>query len=166
MVSTLSCHTPAQSPSSLPCQKSTPYKMRVVFVSLSMQSGQEVAHLVPTMTLSPPSLAATMCVSPCGWLHPPPSLPPFLLTQNPRPSTWRPSFLCSAQCDVVSYPDPSSTLQEVRGIWWTQYNIFVPPLPPPNWLPYHKTLGGSGNETKCDVTSTHTHTVLKLLSHV
>ena len=31
IVSTLGCHTLTQSPSSLPCQKSTPYKVRVVF---------------------------------------------------------------------------------------------------------------------------------------
>ena len=30
MVSTIGCHTQAQSPSSLPCQKSTPYMVRVV----------------------------------------------------------------------------------------------------------------------------------------
>ena len=52
----LGCHTPAQIPSSLPCHKSTPYKVRVFFVSLSMQSGREVAHPVPTMAVSQPSV--------------------------------------------------------------------------------------------------------------
>ena len=73
--------------------------------SLSMQSGQEVAHPVQTMPLLKPSLAATMCMSPCGWPHPPPAfppppVPPFLLTQNPRASTWRLPFLHSTSDTV------------------------------------------------------------------
>ena len=34
------------------------------------------------MAFSQPSLAATMCMSPCGWPHPLPFLPPFLLKGN------------------------------------------------------------------------------------
>ena len=54
IVSTIGCHAHAQSPSSLPCQKSTPYKVRVVFskLSLSLQSGREVDHPVPTTATS------------------------------------------------------------------------------------------------------------------
>ena len=53
-----------------------------------------------TMTLSQPSLAATMCMLPCRWPHPPPSIPPFLLMQNPHASVQKLSFLLSAQCDT------------------------------------------------------------------
>ena len=45
------------------------------------------------MAFSRPSLAATICMSPCGWPHPPPSVPPFLVMQNP---------CASAQCDVTN----------------------------------------------------------------
>ena len=61
---------------------------------MSMQPGQELAHPNPTMALWQPGLAVTMCMSPCRWLHPPPSVPPFLLTQNLR-------LFFSAQCDVT-----------------------------------------------------------------
>ena len=37
-------------------------------------------------------IAPAMCTAPCGWSHPPPSVPPFLLMQNLR---------ISAQCDVT-----------------------------------------------------------------
>ena len=60
-----------------------------------------VAHRVPTMVFSKPSLAATMCTAPYRWPHPPPPVPPFLLTQNQRASAQRLSFLRSAQCDVT-----------------------------------------------------------------
>ena len=51
------------------------------FISLSMQSRW------PTMSLSQPSLAVTMCMSSCGWSHPPTSVQAFLLMQNPHAST-------------------------------------------------------------------------------
>ena len=55
------------------------------------------------MALLQPSLAATMCTAPCGWLHPPPHLltsSPFLLTQNLHNHT-ETIFSCNAQCDVT-----------------------------------------------------------------
>ena len=54
-----------------------------------------------TMVLLQPSLAAAMCTAPCGWPHPAPPVPPFLLTQNLRASTQRLSFLHSVQYDVI-----------------------------------------------------------------
>ena len=53
----------AQSPSSLPCQKWTPQKMRVVFSMPIHAARQELAHSVPTMAFLHPSLAATMCTA-------------------------------------------------------------------------------------------------------
>ena len=75
IVSTISCHAPAQSPSSLPCQKSTPYKVRVVF--------SKPVHAVRAGGGPPgpnqPSLAATMCTVPCRWPHSRPPVPPPLM---------------------------------------------------------------------------------------
>ena len=63
----------------------------------------EVAHPVPTMALSQPSLAATMCMSPCGWPH----TPHPVLTHNPCAS------VLSAQCDV--------TKSELKRLSCTKY---------------------------------------------
>ena len=75
---TLGCHTLAQSPSSLPCHKSTPYKVRAVFSkpvyavrarggppSTTMTVSQPSVGMSPVkiMTLSQSSPAATMCMS-------------------------------------------------------------------------------------------------------
>ena len=123
MVSTISCHTPTQSPSSHSCQKPALCKVRIVFskpvhavralpvptMAFSKPPAQSPSSLsyqkpalckvrvvfskpvhavraaggpfpVPTMAFSNPSRAATMCTAPCGKLHPPPPVPPFLLT--------------------------------------------------------------------------------------
>ena len=69
-----------------------------------------MAHPVPTMILLQPSLAAAMCTAPCGEPHPPPPVPPFLLTQNLRASAQRLSFLHSAQYDIIK-----SVLQGLKG---------------------------------------------------
>ena len=85
------CHTPTQSPSSLPCQKPNPLQGESNAYTCS-QGERWPMHPVPTMPLSKPSLAATLCMSTCGWLHPPPlvipppvSLPPSSL---PHPFCW------------------------------------------------------------------------------
>ena len=63
-----------------------------------MQSGREVAHPVPTMALSKPSLAATMYMSSCGWRHPPPLVP--TLSPDAEPARKRAVSIFSAQCAV------------------------------------------------------------------
>ena len=77
IVSTIGCHTLTQSPSTLPCQKPTSYKVRVVFSKSFHTVRWEVVHLVPTMALSQQSLAATVCTAPCRWPHSPPPVPPI-----------------------------------------------------------------------------------------
>ena len=54
----------------------------------------ELGHPVQTMVLSQPSIAANMCMSPCGWHHPPPPVPPFRPMQS-MGTAQRQSFLCS-----------------------------------------------------------------------
>jgi len=46
-----------------------------------MQPGQELPHPVTTKSPLHPSPAAAMC-TPCGWPHPPLTIPPFLLMQS------------------------------------------------------------------------------------
>jgi len=36
-------------------------------------------------------------------------------------------YQCGTDYSLVSSPDPPSTLQEERVVWWIQYNILVPP---------------------------------------
>ena len=66
MVSTISCLLRDHA-SSLPSQKPTLYKVKVVFSkpvhAVRVRGG---AYQVPTMALSQPSLAATMWTVPCG----------------------------------------------------------------------------------------------------
>ena len=92
-------------------------RWELCYVSLSMHSGRGVAHPVPTMTLSQPSLAPTMCMSPCRWPHPPPSVSPFLVIQNPHASVQRLSFLLSAQCDTHTIKLLGPLAEERKTIW-------------------------------------------------
>ena len=100
ILSTIGCHVPAQSPSSLPSQKQTPHKVRVVFSKPVHAVRVRGGTPSPTMTLLQPSLVATMCTAPCGWPYPPPPVPPFLVTQNSHASAQRLSFLrsCAVWC--------------------------------------------------------------------
>ena len=65
--------------------------------------------------------------------------------------------------DLVSYPDPPSTLQQERGFWWLWY-IFIPPrnFGVTGWfgdylsctgLPYHKLLSFTHYGPTCSTPS-------------
>ena len=54
-----------------------------------------------------------MCIAPCGWPHPLPPVPPFLLIQNLHASVQRLSFLRSAQYDIFK-----SVLEGLKGLKW------------------------------------------------
>ena len=77
MVSTLSCHTPAQGPSSLPCQKWTPYKVRVAFSKPVHAARARIGPHGPnhgTLTAKPSSHHVLVTV----WVTPPMSSCPHL----------------------------------------------------------------------------------------
>ena len=61
--------------------ESSPYKMRVVFLSF-VQSSYELANPVPTKAILQPNAAAVMCTAPCWWTHCTSPITPFLLMQN------------------------------------------------------------------------------------
>ena len=88
-------------PSSLPCQKWTACKMRVVFSNPVHAPRVRGGPPDPNHGHLQPILAATMCMSPCRWPYPPPPVLPFVLIQNPFTGTQRLSFLGSGQCDVA-----------------------------------------------------------------
>jgi len=62
---------------------------------------QELDHPVPTKAFLQTAMTASMCRSPCRWLHPPPPVPPFLLMQNQCACAQRLSFLRSVTSTKV-----------------------------------------------------------------
>ena len=93
-----------QSPSSLLAINQPLTRWEQCFLSLFVQSGREVAHLVPTMVLSHAAKPSSYHVHSTLWVTPPTSpcpTAPFLLMQNPHTNARILSFLCNVQCDVT-----------------------------------------------------------------